>query len=241
MRRLGPVNELTTSLYSSTLYKENGTTPLSVSDITTLSLTFYDVKTNQLINRPAKQNVLNLNGVTIDTQGNFEWVIDREDNVIIDNSLIYENHVALFEYTYLNGEKGGFHDVMIYVRNLNLRGDEPPVVIPPSGDLTFGNFTLSSEWGDSATVGDISGSDSGASFSVTPSGGGISVSPTIIITFNVVLSSFVGVVVSRNGAIGSDQMGINLSWIVFLDHILIMFDGMPQVGEKYGFSFVRGE
>lgn len=240
MKRLGPINELTTSLYSSTLYKEDGITPLNGDDIDTMSLTFYDQKTDQLINRPAKQNVLNLNGVTIGTDGKLSWVLDREDNVIIDDALTYENHVALFEYTYASGERGGFHDVMIFVRNLYLRAEQPPVVVPLPEDLTLANFTLSSEWGDSASIGDITGSDNGGAFSVTPGGSGMSVRPTVSISFNAVLTRVVGVVVSRNGEIGADQMGVNLSWIVSLDHILLTFEGAPQSGEKYGFSFVRG-
>lgn len=109
--------ERTSSQYTAQLLDELGGA-VPASSLSTLVLTLYDRVTNAIINSRNQQNVLNTNGVTIDASGNITWSITPADNVILNDALAVEMHVALFEATWAGGTKGCKHKVVIPVQNM---------------------------------------------------------------------------------------------------------------------------
>lgn len=96
---------------------ENGD-PIASASLTTLKLTLYNRITLAIINARDQQNVLNLNGVTVHaTNGIATWIMVPADNVLGDDTLSVEDHVALFEWTYVAGAKRGQHEALIAVVN----------------------------------------------------------------------------------------------------------------------------
>lgn len=88
---------------------------------TTATLTLYNVNTRALINplgRPADQNVLNANNVTVHaTSGEWTWDMQPTDNAILDEAQVLERHVALFEFAWGSGKQFR-HEVILNVKNL---------------------------------------------------------------------------------------------------------------------------
>lgn len=113
------VNEGTTANYSAVVTDENGDAVGSGS-LTTLTLTLYDDRTGQIINSRNEQNVLNQQGVTVDGSGNLEWTISRDDNPILHENDYsgYEDHIAIFHWTWDSGNKSGRHEIKLRVKNL---------------------------------------------------------------------------------------------------------------------------
>lgn len=113
------VYEGTTASYSATVTDENGDAVGSGS-LTTLTLTLYDDRTGQIINGRNAQNVLNTNGVTVSAAGALVWTIAKDDNVILHGSdySSYEDHYAIFHWTWDSGSKSGRHVVKLRVKNL---------------------------------------------------------------------------------------------------------------------------
>ena len=116
------------SVYEGDLVDVDGTTPIPLSAISTITLTLYnaDVRepsptTGNIINSRNQQNVKNANDVTIhNTSGHITWNMSGLDNPIIDETKSTEKHIALFEFTYTSGsvQKDGKHKVEIRVENL---------------------------------------------------------------------------------------------------------------------------
>lgn len=116
----GTVLERTTAIYTATFQDENGVV-IKLADLVALTLTLYDKKTGTIINDRDKQNVLNANNVVVHaTSGLLTWIMQPADNVII--SAIppgdLEVHIALFEWTWDQGNKHGKQEVRINVRQL---------------------------------------------------------------------------------------------------------------------------
>lgn len=90
---------------------------IPVSALSSLTLTLY-VKGNpaKIINSRNKQNVLNINGVTADEDGNFAWVMAPLDNAVMGNQEV-EVHVALFEWVY-SGSRENRIEIEISVANM---------------------------------------------------------------------------------------------------------------------------
>ena len=102
-----------------TLKDENGSV-VPGSSLTTFTLTLYPTTdSTTTINSRNDQNVLNVNGVTVDSQGVVIWLVDPADNAIIDTDLTVENHIALFEWTWGSG-KAGRHEILMTIQNLTL-------------------------------------------------------------------------------------------------------------------------
>lgn len=99
-----------THCYQATLRDELGAV-IPAASLTTLTLTLTNKSDNSLINARNAQNVLNANGVTIDSAGNLVWTGTPLDNPIINTSRQNEIHVALFQYTWNSGTKGAPHAV----------------------------------------------------------------------------------------------------------------------------------
>ena len=113
-----PIAERTTAELTARLYDEVGNA-IDVLLLTTLTLTLY-VKDDPttIINSRNGQNVLNINDVVVDSNGNLTWIMAPADNAIIDDNDESEVHVALFEWTWSAGAKAGRHEIEITVQNM---------------------------------------------------------------------------------------------------------------------------
>lgn len=115
------VEERSTARYVVTLKDETGVV-IPLSALTTLTLTLYDVYTNTVINSRNDQNVKNTNNVVYTEAGVLTWTLQPTDNVIVTSDVRtngYEDHIALFEYTWSSGSKAGKHELEIFVRQIN--------------------------------------------------------------------------------------------------------------------------
>lgn len=111
------VNEKVTARYTADVQDHEGNA-IAGSSLTTLTLTLYDKATGTIINNRNAQNVLNVNGVTVDGSGNLVWVMTPDDNAILTAASKVEKHIALFQWTWDSGAKAGKHEVTIQVKNL---------------------------------------------------------------------------------------------------------------------------
>ena len=113
------VLERTTPRYTALLTDEAGE-PISGADLTTLTLTLYDQRSRAVINNRQAQDVLNDNDVTINTDGQLVWTMQRADNAIIGTPRpgVTETHIALFEWTWDAGTKAGLHELLIEVKQI---------------------------------------------------------------------------------------------------------------------------
>lgn len=137
------VQEKTTASYACVITDHAGT-PIPAVSMTTLKLTLYDLATDAIINARNAVSVLNVNGGTLDSSGNFTMIFDIADNVILGSATAtrdladlvaargsqplplkakvrsqVETHVAFFEFTYAAGTRAGKHEVFVDVLNLN--------------------------------------------------------------------------------------------------------------------------
>jgi len=113
--------ELTTAKYTANLVDSDGAA-IALADITTLTLTLYDVGTVEetgagIINSRDSQDVLNKEGVTVSAAGALTWIMSPADNPIVTDTNRGEKHIALFTWTYSSGRTGR-HEVAIIVQNL---------------------------------------------------------------------------------------------------------------------------
>lgn len=104
-------------VYSATLQSEDST-GVSVDQLTSLTLTHYDVETGVIINARSSQNVLSTNNVAITTTGGLTWEGQPEDAVVINKSLpagAIETHRALFKVVFGTTAKTCYHEATFYV------------------------------------------------------------------------------------------------------------------------------
>lgn len=113
------VREKTTVKYTATIKDENGTA-IPAASLSSLTLTLYNMGSTarDIINSRDAQNVLNVNNVTIDSNGIITWSMQPNDNAIIDANKKTERHRALFVFTWDAGAKKGTHLVDFDVENL---------------------------------------------------------------------------------------------------------------------------
>jgi len=105
--------------------KDETETPIPAVSLGTLTLLLYDQRTElaspgstaAVINSRNRQDVLNANGCVVDSSGNLTLTLSPADNVIVNTGESSERHVALFEWTYGAGLKGGKEEVLIDVTN----------------------------------------------------------------------------------------------------------------------------
>ena len=108
-----------TGRYKTTVEDEDGDA-IPLASVSTLTLTFIDKKTRQIINSREAQDVLNTNNCTYHaTSGLLTWNIQATDNVLVkkhehDNPDKQE-HLARFTLT-TTGGKIGIHEVTVIVR-----------------------------------------------------------------------------------------------------------------------------
>lgn len=120
---IADVLEKTTPKYSAVIQDDAGN-PLPAASLTTLTLFLYVIKADgstQYIRGAAgaPQNVLNVNNVTVDANGNLVWAIQTTDTTMVE-TLEFERHLALFTWTWAAGAKTGRHQVILVVKNLDV-------------------------------------------------------------------------------------------------------------------------
>jgi len=112
------VREKTTRRYTAALKDETGAA-VGSGALSSLKLTLYNRADGSIINARNQQNVLNANGVVVDSGGNLTWTMEPADSPIVDATLSYEEHVALFEIGWSSDAKKNNHEVIIRVENVN--------------------------------------------------------------------------------------------------------------------------
>ncbi len=70
--------------------------PVPASALLSATLTVYDALSGDIINGWDHRNVLNANGVSIDSSGNLAWAFTPDDMPIVNTAAITEDHYALF-------------------------------------------------------------------------------------------------------------------------------------------------
>ena len=111
------VPEKTTARYSVTLKDENKT-PIPLSDLTTVTLTIYDLDgfAQSIINSRNAQSIRNVNGGTVGaTDGSVVVLLSMADTSMIDSTLDAERHKLLIEFTYNGGTKAGRHECVLLI------------------------------------------------------------------------------------------------------------------------------
>lgn len=112
-----PVEEKTTARIAGRLVDEAGAA-LGSGDLASITVTLYDRSSGDVINGRNATSVLNLNGGTVDADGNFTWTMDPDDSPIMDADKALEQHVALFQWAWAAGAKVDRQEVIVPVRNL---------------------------------------------------------------------------------------------------------------------------
>lgn len=115
---IGPVPKETSFKYTGILY-DDSVPPVVIpaASITTLVMTLRDVNTRAPINGRDKQNILNTNGVTVDSSGNLAWEATPADSPIVGvvKNGGTEQHEAQIVWTWNSGAKQGAHKILISV------------------------------------------------------------------------------------------------------------------------------
>lgn len=111
------VNQDSTAQYTAYITDENAA-PIPVADLTSIKLTLKNADTGVVINARDQQDVKNLNGVAIDSDGMLVWTMEPEDNPLIDTTRKKERHRALFEFVF--GSKQGSHEFEIFVNKTGI-------------------------------------------------------------------------------------------------------------------------
>jgi len=115
------IHERTTGLYTATIVGDDHVTPIPLVSLVSITLTLYAIianGTHTIINGRNHQNILNLNNVTIHaTSGLLIWAIQVLDTALVEATLPFERHLALFEWTTASGAVGK-HEIVLVVRNL---------------------------------------------------------------------------------------------------------------------------
>ena len=111
--------EGTGAIYTATL-KDADSVVIPSANISTITLTLYNVADGEIINSREDQDVKNTNNVVINaTSGLLTWTMQAADNPISDTSLDWEHHRALFEFTFSGTGTPGKHESQIMTCNLN--------------------------------------------------------------------------------------------------------------------------
>lgn len=94
MSDIGTINERTSALYTATLLNELGGV-IDGGTLDSLTITAYDVTTEEIINSRNAQNCLNTNGVTISALGVLKWQMTPADSSIVGTGTT-EQKAAMF-------------------------------------------------------------------------------------------------------------------------------------------------
>lgn len=106
----GATGKLFFDLFKETLVgRRKVCTRLHLSEISTITLTYYNLDTGTVINSRTAQDVKNANNVTIYTEGQVKWEIQALDAIIAGSSIAVgalEEHVAFFQWVTTDGDRG---------------------------------------------------------------------------------------------------------------------------------------
>jgi hypothetical protein len=91
--KIFPVYEYTTGRYTAKLVDE-GNEPIPVGSINSISLSLRDAESEDVINGRDLQDVLNNNGVSIDSEGNLIWTFSPSDQPRFHTERHTEIHIA---------------------------------------------------------------------------------------------------------------------------------------------------
>lgn len=91
---------------------------LTLAQILTLTLTLYDETTGAIVHARDHQNVLNASDVVVASNGTITWALQADDNQLLDPSLTWERHVALWEWTYGSPAIPGSAEMIFRVMNV---------------------------------------------------------------------------------------------------------------------------
>lgn len=96
--------------------------PIPGSVLDSLTLTYFQEYSEEIINSRNAQNVLQINGVTVDEDGLLTWTLGVADTAILDDSLHQEPHLARFDFTFpgANGTEVSRHEVRLLVKNFRV-------------------------------------------------------------------------------------------------------------------------
>jgi len=83
MPSLHEIDEGTTPILSAVITNETRTR-LAASDLTSVTLTYFDARSKAIINSRNAQNILNANSVTVDSNGNLLWFLLAADTAAVD-------------------------------------------------------------------------------------------------------------------------------------------------------------
>lgn len=114
--------ERTGAVYTATI-KDSDATVIPLANLTTITLTLYDLDSGTIINSRNGQDVKNTSNVTIHaSSGLLTWTMQALDNAIISTTLAVdkeEKHRAMFEYVFTGNGTPGKHVFEILVMNLD--------------------------------------------------------------------------------------------------------------------------
>lgn len=112
------VRESTAHKLTFTIYDEDGA-PVPSSNLASLTLTLHLAETDEIVNSRNAQDVLNTNNVTVDVNGLVTWAVQPSDTTFLYASRKYEDHIALFEWTYPvgSGSRSGHYEIRLLIRN----------------------------------------------------------------------------------------------------------------------------
>lgn len=117
------LNEDTQATYTATLLSDTSDSGSTVagSALLTLTLTYFDEHTGDIINSRDGQNVLNANNVTVSEAGVLTWSIQAADTAVVTegNAGSYERHVAQFAWT--SATITGTYEVLLEVQRMDKR------------------------------------------------------------------------------------------------------------------------
>ena len=94
---------------------------VALSTLITLTATLYDRDSGTIINGRNDQDILGVNGGSVDGSGNFTLKLSAADNVIVNTENAYETHHLLLKWTYNNGQPGnGRNHILVAIPVQNL-------------------------------------------------------------------------------------------------------------------------
>jgi len=114
------VNEGTSAIYSCTLQDEDGDA-IALSQLGTITLTYYNSDDGTIINSRTEQDVKNANNVAISSVGVLTWNIQPLDTIIVAGTTVprqTERHTALFEWTWAT-TFAGRHELDLYIYQMD--------------------------------------------------------------------------------------------------------------------------
>jgi hypothetical protein len=90
---------------------------LPSAQVTTLTLTLYEKKTQAILNSRSAQTILSANGGTLASGGLLTLLLSNLDNALTQQTVSSEDHVALIEWTWASGARYGKKEITFSVIN----------------------------------------------------------------------------------------------------------------------------